>query len=119
MLFTSVLKDNKGFLRCFRKGKYCADRFLVCYYYPNDTAYNRIGISVSKKVGNAVVRNRFKRICRAAYRLREDRFPIGYDIVFAARKGCDELTSKDIEGFIEKRLIGSMNRPFERKKKKK
>ena len=119
MLFTAVMKDNKAFLRCFRKGRYSAAKGIVCYYFPNGTASNCFGISVSKKVGNAVARNRFKRICRAAYRQSESSFPIGYDIVFAARQGCEGLKSRDIESFINDRLLGSMNKPFDGKKKKK
>ena len=118
MLFTSVMKDNKRFLRCFRKGRYCADKFIVCYYFPNESAENELGLSVSKKIGNAVARNRFKRICRAAYRLKEKSVPIGYDSVFVARQGVQEKSSADIEEFIEKKLVASMNRSFNKKNKK-
>ena len=118
MLFTSVMKDNKRFLRCFRKGRYCSDGFIVCYYFPNETAGNELGLSVSKKIGNAVTRNRFKRICRAAYRLREQDIPIGYDIVFVARQGVQEKSSADIEDFIEKKLVPGMNKSIGRKRRK-
>ncbi len=118
MLFTSVMKDNKSFLRCFRKGRYCADKFIVCYYYPNEGAENELGLSVSKKIGNAVTRNRFKRICRAAYRLKEQELPIGYDMVFVARQGVQEKSSADIEEFIVNKLAPSINRSFNKKAKK-
>ena len=117
MLFTAVIKDNKAFMRCFRKGRYTADKFIVCYYYPNKTAFNGLGISVSKKIGNAVVRNRFKRIVRAAYRECEKDIPIGYDIVFAARQGVLDKSSGDIERFIRSRLIGDMKKNFDKIKK--
>ena len=77
MLFTTVLKDNKAYLRCYRKGRYTASSIIVAYFYPNKTPYNRIGITAGKKIGNAVTRNRIKRIVRAAYRLNESSFPIG------------------------------------------
>jgi ribonuclease P protein component len=74
---------------------------------------NRFGISVSKKVGNAVERNRAKRIIRAAYRLGEESFPIGYDIVFVARQPITDRKTQDISGFFFKRLIPEMNRAAE------
>lgn len=78
-----------------------------------------MGISVGKKQGNAVKRNRIKRIIRAAYRLNEDKFPIGYDIVFAGRNNISEKKTQDIESFINKRLLKKMNNQnFENKKTK-
>ena len=67
-----------------------------------------MGISVGKKNGCAVERNRIKRIIRAAYRLNEHKFPIGYDIVFAARKGINDKKSSDIEKFINNKLLKNM-----------
>lgn len=109
LLFTEVLKENKIFNKCFRKGSFVSCDYITAYYIPNKSPYNRVGISVSKKNGNAVQRNRIKRIVRAAYRLNEDRFPIGYDIVFAARKNINDKKSGDIEKFINKRLLKKMN----------
>lgn len=118
MLFTEILKDNKIFLRCFKKGSFVSCEYLTVYFIPNKSAYNRVGISVGKKQGNAVKRNRIKRIIRAAYRLNEDKFPIGYDIVFAGRNNISEKKTQDIESFINKRLLKKMNNQnFENKKK--
>ncbi len=108
MLFSEVMKDNKKFSACFRKGRFCACSFVTAYYLPNGTGENSVGISLSKKIGGAVERNRAKRIIRAAYRLSEQGFPIGYDIVFAARPAIDGLKTQDIEGFIAKRLLPDM-----------
>lgn len=108
MLFTDNLKDNRIFNKCFRKGSFASCDYITAYFLPNKSPYNRMGISVSKKNGNAVERNRIKRIIRAAYRLNEDKFPIGYDIVFAARKNIKEKKSGDIEKFIKTRLIKKM-----------
>lgn len=77
----------------------------------NGLPFNRIGITAGKKQGNAVERNRIKRIIRAAYRLNEVDFPIGYDIVFVGRNNIKEKKSGDIERFIKKKLIREMNRP--------
>lgn len=117
MLFTTVLKDNKAFARCYRKGKYCACYIATAYYYPNGSPYNRLGITVSKKLGGAVERNRIKRIIRAAYRLNESKFPIGYDIVFVGRNDVSLKKTQDIEKFIDRRLIGDMNKADFGKKK--
>lgn len=108
MLFSAVMKDNKCFNRCYRKGRYCSCRFVTAYFLPNGAAFNRVGISVSKKIGNAVERNRAKRIIRAAYRSSEQDFPIGFDIVLAARPQIGGLKTQDIEGFIKKRLLPDM-----------
>ena len=113
MLFSYVIKDNKQFNRCFRSGRFCACGMVTAYYLPNDLPSNRVGISISKKVGNAVERNRAKRIIRAAYRLNEASFPVGLDIVFAVRPGIDGKKTQDIESFFEKRLLPDMAKAFD------
>lgn len=109
MLFTEVIKDNRIFLRCFKKGNFVSCDYITAYFIPNKSPFNRIGISVGKKQGKAVERNRIKRIIRAAYRLNEDRFPIGYDIVFSGRNDISTKKTQDIEFFINKRLLKKMN----------
>lgn len=109
MLFTEILKDNKIFLRCFKKGNFVSCEYVTAYFIPNKSPYNRLGISVGKKQGNAVKRNRIKRIIRAAYRLNEEKIPIGYDIVFVGRNNISEKKMQDIEYFIKKRLIKKIN----------
>lgn len=110
MLFTTILKDNKSFLKCYRKGKFTASNIVVAYYCPNGTPFNRMGITVGKKQGNAVERNRIKRIIRAAYRLNEEKLPLGYDIVFVGKNNISSMKTQDIENFIVKRLVNDMNR---------
>lgn len=114
MLFTTVLKDNKAFQRCYRNGKYCVCSFVTAYYYPNGSPYNRIGITAGKKQGCAVERNRIKRIIRAGYRLSEDKLPLGYDIVFVGRNDIKEKKSTDIQRFICKRLAKDMEKNSEK-----
>ncbi len=65
---------------------------------PNDLSYSRLGLSVSRKVGNAVKRNRVKRLIRELFRKNKDKFPKGYDIVFIPRKGFSTLKLNDLEG---------------------
>ena len=84
MKYSSPLKLNHIFQRLYRTTGY-ANAMLVLYARKNRTSTNRVGITVSKKLGGAVVRNRVRRRLREVYRLHEDRFLPGYDIVVVAR----------------------------------
>ena len=79
------LKKNDDFKNVYKKGKSYANRFLVMYVLENKTDQNRLGISVSKKVGNSVVRHRVTRLVRESYRLHENIFNSGLDIVVVGR----------------------------------
>ena len=79
------LKKNKDFKNCYDNGRSWANRELVLYVCGNGTADNRLGISVSKKVGNSVIRHRIKRLIRENYRLHEDGFNSGLDLAVIAR----------------------------------
>jgi ribonuclease P protein component len=79
------LKSPKDFRQTYQKGKSIANAYLVLYFRKNLKDKYRIGISVSKKVGKAVVRNRVKRRLREICRLNEDIFPKGFDLIFVAR----------------------------------
>ena len=85
MEFTSTIKQNYEFRRLYSKGKSCANAYLVVYCRKNRAGRSRIGYTVSNKVGHAVVRNRIRRRLREIYRLHEDQFAPGYDIVVVAR----------------------------------
>lgn len=82
---TTSLKKNYEFQIVYKRGKSIANRELVIYVLPNKKNYNKIGISVSKKVGNSVHRSRITRLIRESYRLMEDNIKIGYDIIVIAR----------------------------------
>ena len=84
MKFSSSLKLNHIFRRLYSSNGF-ANSFLVLYARKNRTGTNRIGITVSKKLGGAVVRNRVRRRLREVYRLSEDQFQPGGDIVVVAR----------------------------------
>lgn len=109
MLFTEIIKDNRIFQHCFRSGRFVSCGFLTVYFSPNKLPLNRFGISVGKKQGGAVQRNRIKRIFRAGYRLCEAEMPIGYDLVFAARNDACEKSSDDVIRFIRKKVIPAVN----------
>ena len=98
MKFSESLKRNSDFQRVYREGKSYANRYLVLYVLQNQTERNRLGISVSKKVGNSVVRHRMARLIRESYRLQEDMFNSGLDMVVVTRKNavncsCQEIAS--------------------------
>ena len=87
MKFSSSLKLNHIFRRLYATSGH-ANGYLVLYARPNRTNTNRVGITVSKKLGHAVVRNRVRRRLREVYRLNENRFAPGWDIVVVARSRC-------------------------------
>ena len=97
MEFSESLKKNQDFKTVYGHGKSCAHRYLVMYVLGNDSSGNRLGISVSKKVGNSVVRHRLTRLIRESYRLNESHFSKGFDIVVIARVSAKNATYRDIE----------------------
>lgn len=92
------LKKNSDFQAVYQTGKSLANRQLVMYVKRTDRAENRIGISVSKKVGNSVVRHHLTRLIRESFRLHEDTLQTGLDIVVVARAAAKEAKYKTIEG---------------------
>ena len=100
MKFSDSLKKNKDFLSVYRNGKSYANKYLVMYVLENNTNQNRLGISASKKIGNSVVRHRFCRLVRESYRLHEDIFNSGLDIVVVARVGAKEVGYAEIESAL-------------------
>lgn len=86
----TTLKKNYEFQNVYKRGKSIANRELVLYVLPNKKEYNKIGISVSKKVGNSIVRSRITRLIRESYRLSEDNIKLGFDIIVIARNGAKD-----------------------------
>ena len=82
---TVTIKSNCDFRRTYGKGKVFQAPALVSYVLKNRAGICRIGITTSKKIGNAVERNRARRVIRAAYREIEDKINGNYDFVFVAR----------------------------------
>lgn len=102
MLYTETLNDNRDFLRLYKNGRFTASKYTVIYVRPNGKSYNRLGITAGKKIGNAVCRNRAKRIIRQAYRDSEISLPIGMDIVVVARKPICDIKSQELCGYMKK-----------------
>lgn len=97
MQFSESLKKNHQFRFVYQNGKSYANKYLVMIIKENGLGINRIGISVSKKVGNSVVRHRVTRLIRESYRLHESVFNSGLDIVVVARNTAADVGYFEIE----------------------
>ena len=100
MQFSESLKKNYEFRYVYENGKSYANKYLVMYIVENNTDRNRLGISVSKKVGNSVVRHRITRLIRESYRLHENIFNSGLDIVVIARNSASEISYEETESAL-------------------
>ena len=91
------LKNSLEFGNVYKRGKSYANKYLVMYIADNNLEINRLGISVSKKVGNSVVRHRITRLIREAYRLHQNDLIKGKDIVVVARVNSKGKNYWDME----------------------
>lgn len=103
------LKTPAEFKRVFDRKKSVADGVLVVYAAENGLPHCRLGLSVSRKVGNAVVRNRWKRVCREAFRLNQHTLPSGLDFILIPRSSTTEPTKQRVEESL-KSLAGQAAR---------
>lgn len=94
------LKKTYEFQNVYRNGKSYANKYLVMYVLENNLEKNRLGISVSKKVGNSVVRHRVMRLVRESYRLHENIFNSGLDIVVVARNSASDIGYAEVESAL-------------------
>lgn len=108
MIFTESLKKNYQFRFVYNKGKSIANRYLVMYVVKNGNNTNKLGVSVSKKVGNSVVRSRVTRLIKESYRLTENSIKQGYDIVVIARVSANTATYDEINKSL-KHLLKKQN----------
>ena len=95
------LKKNAEFRAVYRKGKSFSNNLLVLYIYRNKKGINRLGISVSKKVGKSVIRNRIKRLIKENFRLNIEDIKVGYDLVFIARNLSNGKSYIEIENSMK------------------
>lgn len=100
MKYSESLKKNRDFQFVYRNGKSYGNKYLVMYLLKNNLEKNRIGISVSKKVGNSIVRHHLTRLIRESYRLQEENFQCGYDIVIIARVNSKDRTYHEIDSAL-------------------
>lgn len=97
-----TIKRSRDFTKTLKRGKSAADKYIVLYMISNNLEINRIGISIGKKVGNSVNRNRVKRLIRENYRAIKNRLKTGFDFVFIPRQPSKEAHCKDIENSLNK-----------------
>ena len=91
-----VLNKNREFTRAYSRGKSFVHPLLVTYVVKTRTKKLRVGITSSKKIGNAVLRSRSRRVIREAYRQAFPRLKTGYDFVFVARGKTPHLKSGQV-----------------------
>ena len=94
------LKKNRDFQNVYKNGKSKANKYLVMYVLENQLDSNRLGISVSKKVGNSVIRHHLTRLIRESYRLNKEMINSGLDIVVIARESAKDRKYKEIESAL-------------------
>lgn len=117
MKFSESLKKNRDFKTVYNQGRSYANRYLVMYVMENHTDRNRIGISVSKKVGNSVIRHHLTRLIRESYRLHEDMFNSGLDIVVIARTTARDIKYHETESALLH--LGGLHKVINQQKEKK
>jgi len=105
MLYTNTINKNKTFLFLYKKGKCIVNRNIVIYVRKNNQPFNNLGITAGKKVGNAVARNRAKRVIRQAYYENELDMPVGIDIVIVARSSAANIKSNVLSDYLKNKGI--------------
>ena len=98
------LRNTRQFNFVYKRGKSIINRYVVMYYVKNNLDTNKVGFSVSKKVGKAVVRNRVKRLVKESFRLNTENVKIGYDIVFVARVRLNNSNFNEVEKAVKQCL---------------
>ena len=97
MKYTVVLKNSQDFRKLYRRGKTAAHPVMAVYCRGNGRKENRVGVTVSKKLGNAVWRNRVKRRLRAVYRLNEEKILPGRDLILIGRRATHDASFPELE----------------------
>ena len=102
---SQTIKENKDFRRLYYRGKSKASPVLVTYAMRRNGGGCRTGITTSKKIGNAVARNRSRRVIRAAYRELSHSISGSWDIVFVARTGTSRVKMQDVHRAMSDHLM--------------
>ena len=108
---SQTLKENKDFRRLYYRGKSAAGSCVVTYAQKSRVKGLRYGITTSKKIGNAVQRNRSRRVIRAAYSALEEKIKGNWDFVFVARTKTGTVKTQEVLRQMEKQLkeLGVIN----------
>ncbi len=104
MLKKNVLSGKRNFDEVYKRGKSIGHKYVVIFYKKNGLSYNRFGFLASKKVGNAVMRNRARRLMKESVRLIGDLYFTGYDVIFIARNTINDTKCADVKKSIEAAL---------------
>lgn len=105
------LKRPAEFKRVFDQRRNASDDRIVVYAAENDLEHPRLGLSVSRKVGGAVQRNRWKRLLREAFRLNAGKLPMGFDLVIVPRPGFEPELSALQESLVSVARRAAKRRP--------
>jgi ribonuclease P protein component len=106
------IRQGADFQRAFRQRVSVADAYIVVFGYRNGLAHPRLGLSVSRKVGQAVIRNYWKRLLREAFRLTRPQLPAGIDLIVIPRAAAEPTLAALMESLV--RLAGRMEKKLER-----
>jgi ribonuclease P protein component len=95
-----TLRNSREFRVVYDGGKSFANKYLVLFFKENGLTYNRVGFVTTKKLGNSVVRNKFKRRLKEAYRAQKTKFKTGYDIVLLSRAGASDIDYRQVDSAL-------------------
>lgn len=87
---TNILRKNSQFQQVYHRGKSYSNRYMALYVFPQQLPGNRVGFAAGKRLGNAVMRNRIKRLLREAYRLQQSKIKEGAQLLLMGRKALAE-----------------------------
>ena len=107
MLYTEIMTQNRDFQLCYKKGKAVISQNVILYARPNHLPFNRLGITTSKKIGNAICRSRARRLIRQA--------PVGLDIVIVARTHLMEVKSTVLSRYLRKYGVPALHQIYQGK----
>jgi ribonuclease P protein component len=111
MTKTESITENYLFRRLYKIGRSSVQPHIAVYYRKNKLGCNRLGITATKKIGNAVQRNRARRLIREAYRLSEEGLPTGVDIVVVARQRAVTAGMQDVRKSLLRAFTGKPPKP--------
>jgi ribonuclease P protein component len=102
---TCSLKKNHQFRVVYQRGKSAANKYLVLFVLKSKEDHNKLGVSISKKVGKSVQRNRIRRLIKESYRSLEKDVRVGFDLIVIARQPSNGAVYKEINSSIRHLLI--------------
>ncbi len=95
------LNKDSDFKKVYDRGKSYANKYLVIFFLKNNLDYNRVGFVTTKKLGNAVKRNLYRRRLKESYRLYQDNLNTGYDIILLFRSRIPDIGYKEIDSALK------------------